>query len=131
MIDDTYNANPGSMRAAIDTLASFEGTRVLAAGNMAELGADAQALHEEVGRHARERGIEHVLATGANAAALVRAFGPDGRAFQNRDQLARACRELDRAGTTILVKGSRGMRLERVVEALRAAARDPAGGEGR
>ena len=118
VIDDTYNANPGSMRAAIDTLASFAPERVLVLGNMAELGADAAALHAGVGSYARERGIERVLATGVHARALVEAFGGAGRAFETRDELARACAGFDREGVTMLVKGSRSAGMEAVVAAL-------------
>jgi len=121
LLDDTYNANPGSVRAAIETLASFPGTRVLVLGNMAELGARSAELHRECGRFARECGIDHVLATGPEAAAVAEGFGAGGRSLPTRESLIDACRELDREGVTMLVKGSRSAAMERVVEALLAA----------
>lgn len=124
LIDDSYNANPGSVRAAIDTLASFGGTRVLVLGNMAELGATAGELHREVGEHARERGIDAVLALGPHAAAVAQGCGAAGRAFVSLDELLDACRGFDRAGVVMLVKGSRSAGMERVVGALLPAGQD-------
>ena len=72
LIDDSYNANPGSVRAAIAVLAARPGERVLVLGDMAELGADAEALHGEVGRAAREAGIHRLFATGPLSRAAVR-----------------------------------------------------------
>ena len=123
LIDDSYNANPSSMRAGIDVLADLDGRHWLAIGDMGELGEHAQAAHVEVGRYARERGIERLFATGPLAALAVEAFGAGGRWFPDAETLAR---ELDAAlseGVSLLVKGSRSNRLERVVDAL-AGARD-------
>lgn len=118
LIDDTYNANPGSMRAAIDTLAGFGGLRVLALGEMAELGPAAAALHREIGAHAALRGIDRLLATGRHAAALAEGFGAGAEVFANRDALVEACRGMDRAGVVLLVKGSRSAGMEAVIAAL-------------
>ena len=118
ILDDTYNANPGSVRAAIDTLAGFRGTRVLALGNMAELGADAGALHHGVGLHARARGIDRVFVTGPNAAEVARGFGGGADVHATRDSLARALAAFDVPGNVILVKGSRSAAMEAVVAAL-------------
>ncbi len=81
LIDDSYNANPSSMHAAIDTLALAEGERWLVLGDMAELGADARALHAGVGRHAREQGIQKLFAVGPLNVAAVEAFGDGRHAF--------------------------------------------------
>jgi len=118
LIDDSYNANPGSVRAAIDSLASFSGTRVLLLGNMAELGEQSHQLHAEVGSHARSRGIDRLLACGPHAQEVVAGFGPGGQAFESREQLLAACRVFDRAGCVLLVKGSRSAGMEAVVAAL-------------
>jgi UDP-N-acetylmuramoyl-tripeptide--D-alanyl-D-alanine ligase len=120
LIDDSYNANPDSVRAAIDLLAQQPGQRVLLFGDMAEVGPNAVAFHEEIGRYARERGIEHLLALGAQAHAAVAAFGGAGRHFESVAELAAAARALAGAAaggapTTFLVKGSRSMHMERVI----------------
>lgn len=127
LIDDSYNANPGSVRAAIDSLATFDGTRVLVLGNMAELGAQSRELHREAGVHARVRGIERVLACGPHADAVAEGFGPGAVALASREEVAAACREFDRAGSVILVKGSRSAGMEAVVAALVEAQSGSAG----
>jgi UDP-N-acetylmuramoyl-tripeptide--D-alanyl-D-alanine ligase len=130
LIDDSYNANPGSVRAAIDSLATFSGTRVLALGNMAELGEQSRELHREVGAHARARGIDRLLACGPHADAVAEGFGPGASALGSREAVAAACREFDRAGSVILVKGSRSAGMEAVVAAL-VEAESGAAGTGR
>jgi len=131
ILDETYNANPDSVRASIDTLAHEEGWRLLLLGDMAETGNDAIEVHREVGAFARERGIDAFLATGVLSRAAVEAFGTGARHFEDAPGLARAAREAIAArsgAATVLVKGSRSMRMERVVEALAEDARD--GGPG-
>lgn len=118
LLDDTYNANPGSVRAAIDTLASFPGLRVLALGNMAELGADAAALHRATGHHAHERGIERLLAVGPHAADVAAGFGAGAEVYSSREDLILALQACDAPGSVILVKGSRSAAMETVVAAL-------------
>ncbi len=118
VIDDSYNANPDSVRAAIDVLAGAGGRTVLVLGDMGEVGDEGPDFHSEVGRYARERGISSVLALGESTAHTVAAFGHGARHFATLEDLAEA---LDRArdkGTTVLVKGSRFMRMERVVAGL-------------
>ncbi len=118
IIDDSYNANPASLGAALKVLAAAAGERLLVMGDMAELGEDALRLHRQIGCMARDQGIQRLYATGDLSRAAVEAFGPGGRHFDNREQLIAALRgELD-AATTLLVKGSRSMRMERVVDAL-------------
>ena len=125
LIDDGYNANPASARAAIDVLARLPGTRHLVLGEMLELGEGAAAMHAEVGRLARRRGLERLWTLGSAARAASEAFGAGGGAFDDVDELVRALHphlgELD----TVLVKGSRGARMERVVAALGADAPAP------
>ena len=118
VIDDTYNANPESMMAAVEVLAAEPGRRVLVMGDMGELGAASAALHAEVGQGARRAGLDALLALGADSREAVRAFGPGARHFGDLDALVEAARAESAAGATLLVKGSRFMRMERVVAAL-------------
>ncbi|MFO1318549.1 MAG: UDP-N-acetylmuramoyl-tripeptide--D-alanyl-D-alanine ligase [Burkholderiales bacterium] len=118
LVDDTYNANPDSMTAAIAWLARSSGKRVFVMGDMGELGPDAAHWHAEVGRFAREQRIDRFLAFGEASAAAVSAFGPDARHFQDLDALVAAVDAECAPGTTVLVKGSRFMRMERVVAQL-------------
>lgn len=116
LIDDTYNANPDSMRAAIGVLAQASGKRLLVLGDMGELGADAATLHAEIGSEARRAGIERLYALGVLSSNTVKAFGSGGRHFDRIEDLLDALeKELD-GNTTMLVKGSRFMKMERVVE---------------
>jgi UDP-N-acetylmuramoyl-tripeptide--D-alanyl-D-alanine ligase len=116
VIDDTYNANPDSVIAAIEVLAAAPAPRALVLGDMGEVGSDGPAFHEEIGRHARARGIERLLAVGALARAAARAFGPGGEHFDSVEALIARLQGLMAARPTVLVKGSRFMRMERVVE---------------
>jgi UDP-N-acetylmuramoyl-tripeptide--D-alanyl-D-alanine ligase len=120
LIDDTYNANPESMRAALEVLAAQPGRRLFVMGDMAELGAGAPAMHAEVGRAARDLGIERLLAFGPESAGAASAFGRGAEHFETLEALVAAARREARAGTTILVKGSRSMRMERVAAELAA-----------
>ena len=124
VIDDSYNANPDSVRAAIDVLAAQPSPRVLILGDMGEVGVEGARFHAEVGDYAREQGIDALFATGAASRDTVAAFGAEARHFDDVDALAAAARALlDDAGLpTFLVKGSRFMRMERVVAALRETA---------
>lgn len=122
LIDDTYNANPDSMRAAIDVLAGFAAPRLLVLGDMGEVGNQGPAFHAEIGDYARTRGIEALWATGQLSPHAVQAYGPAGRHFDKAEDLAQALGE-DKEGTVagasaVLVKGSRFMRMERMVDAL-------------
>ncbi len=116
LIDDTYNANPASMRAALDVLAQATGKRIFVLGDMGELGEEAAQMHQEIGIAARELGIECLFALGTLSAGAVREFGAGARQFSNIDDLCAALKaELD-SQTTVLVKGSRFMKMERVVQ---------------
>lgn len=120
LIDDSYNANPSSMHAAIDTLALAEGERWLVLGDMAELGVDARALHAGVGSHAREHGIQKLFAVGRLNAAAVEAFGEGGTHYADKAGLIDALRAQVHAGVTCLVKGSHSAGMEQVVAALKS-----------
>ena len=117
LIDDSYNANPSSMRAGIEVLASLEGRKWLVLGDMAELGDYAESSHREIGELARARGIERLYATGPLAALAVESFGPGAKWFADPAALVQAL-EAATPDVRMLVKGSRVNRLERVVEAL-------------
>jgi UDP-N-acetylmuramoyl-tripeptide--D-alanyl-D-alanine ligase len=118
LIDDTYNANPESMKAAIDVLARQPGRRVLVMGDMGELGDEAPAMHAEVGAFARSRGIDALFALGEASAEAAKAFGGAGRHFTTHEALLAALADESRPGVSLLVKGSRFMRMERICEAL-------------
>jgi UDP-N-acetylmuramoyl-tripeptide--D-alanyl-D-alanine ligase len=119
LIDDSYNANPSSMYAAIDTLALAEGERWLVIGDMAELGTNARALHAGVGRHAHERGIQKLFAVGPLSAAAVEAFGEGATHHADKAGLIAALQTQLHAGVTCLVKGSHSAGMEQVVAALK------------
>jgi UDP-N-acetylmuramoyl-tripeptide--D-alanyl-D-alanine ligase len=125
VIDDTYNANPDSVRAAIAVLGRFPGERWLVLGDMGEVGENGPAFHGEVGEYARNAGIDRLFATGELMRQAVAAFGAGGgEHFASVDELSAAlASRLAAAGSavTVLVKGSRFMRMERVVAALGAA----------
>ena len=115
LIDDTYNANPDSVRAAIDVLARLPAPRVLVLGDMGEVGDNGPAMHREVGAYARERGIDRLLTLGDATRASAQAFGPGAGAFDSVDQVCETLRAI--APLSLLVKGSRFMRMERIVQA--------------
>ena len=122
VIDDTYNANPDSVRAAIDVLAARPAPRWLVLGDMGEVGDEGPAFHREIGAHARASGIERMLVTGDLAQEAARAFGAAAEHFATVDALAERVASDAHDGITVLVKGSRFMRMERVVAALTAQA---------
>ncbi|PRY66114.1 UDP-N-acetylmuramoyl-tripeptide--D-alanyl-D-alanine ligase [Vreelandella songnenensis] len=119
LLDDTYNANPGAVKAALETLMQFPAPRWCALGAMGELGADSHALHAEVGRHAAELGIDQLLTLGDAARPAGDAFGC-GQHFDNHETLARHIINTLPPGTTLLVKGSRSAGMENVIAALRS-----------
>jgi len=121
LIDDTYNANPESARAAIAVLAQAPGEKLLVLGDMGELGSGAAEMHAEIGRYARQQGITRMLALGEHSAHAVRAFGAGARHFVRiEDLLAEAGNALS-PGVTALIKGSRYMQMERVVKSFEQA----------
>lgn len=117
LIDDSYNANPSSVRAGIETLAQLDGRKWLVLGDMAELGSHAESSHAEIGAFAREHGIERLFAMGALAALAAESFGSGGQYFADAAAITDALRAAT-PDVRMLVKGSRVNRLERVVDAL-------------
>ncbi len=121
LIDDSYNANPSSMRAAIEVLATLSGRKWLVLGDMGELGAFAADAHTDIGEFARAQGIERLYATGPLMQRAVESFGAGARWYGAAAELTAALHEALRGAgpeVRLLVKGSRSNRLERVVEAL-------------
>jgi UDP-N-acetylmuramoyl-tripeptide--D-alanyl-D-alanine ligase len=114
VIDDSYNANPDSVRAAIDVLAACAAPTVVVLGDMGEVGEQGPALHREIGAYARASRIGALYAIGEASREAVKAFGAGARHFASYEELVKA---LPR-DVTVLVKGSRFMRMERVVAAL-------------
>jgi UDP-N-acetylmuramoyl-tripeptide--D-alanyl-D-alanine ligase len=118
LVDDSYNANPGSLKAGLDAFRSFAGARWLVLGDMMELGSAADDLHREIGAYARESGVERLLAVGSRAKRAADAFGPGAAWFESVEDLITEARRSLRADVAVLVKGSRANRLERVTQAL-------------
>ena len=117
LVDDSYNANPDSVRAAIDVLAELPAPRWLVLGDMGEVGDQGPAFHTEVGAYAKQRGIDTLWCAGALSTHAAAAYGPRARHFDGTESLLGALSELP-AHASVLVKGSRFMRMERVVAAL-------------
>ena len=123
VIDDTYNANPDSMQAAIQVLAELPGPRLLVMGDMGEVGSQGPQFHDEAGRNARALGVEKLFTLGDQSQGASAAFG-EGRHFSNMAELTAAVvAELPHVAS-ILVKGSRFMKMERIVQAVVAAGND-------
>ena len=124
LIDDTYNSNPDSMHAAIEVLAELPGPRLLVMGDMGEVGDKGLQFHKEAGEHARARGIETLFTLGAQSGKATAGFGP-GRHFDDMSELAAAVlAELPRSAS-VLVKGSRFMKMECVIQAISEHAKEP------
>jgi UDP-N-acetylmuramoyl-tripeptide--D-alanyl-D-alanine ligase len=127
LINDCYNANPMSMRAALDELAASTGNRRVAVlGDMLELGGEERRLHREIGAYARARGVDLLLTVGPLACEMGKGEGGEGSVYSVPDaaEAAQLLGRLLREGDVVLVKGSRGMELERVAQALVAASAD-------
>ena len=118
LIDDCYNANPGSVRAAIDMLAGCQGRRALILGAMKELGEESAALHRQVGAYAREAGIDLLWGVGDELLDAVEGFGEGARHFPDRESVLTELNNTFGRGDTILVKGSRSAGMEQIVAAL-------------
>ena len=118
IIDDSYNANPSSVRAALEVLRTLSGTTWLVLGDMAELGESSQDSHAHIGSYARDCGIKRLFAMGPLSSRAVETFGSGGEWFADADSLTRRLQAELTPGVTVLIKGSRINRLERVVQAL-------------
>ncbi|HEX4044857.1 MAG TPA: UDP-N-acetylmuramoyl-tripeptide--D-alanyl-D-alanine ligase [Gammaproteobacteria bacterium] len=121
VIDDTYNANPFSLLAAVETLAAFTGKKILVLGDMKELGANAESFHSDAGGQIRQAGIDYLFTYGNLSKNAAQTFGEGACHFSEQHELVDALKPLLYNTTTILVKGSRSMRMEKVIaELLRA-----------
>ncbi len=118
VIDDTYNANPASLAAGIAVLKDYPGETVLVLGDMAELGGSAPDIHRRAGKLAKDLGISRLYALGELSRLAVESFGKSGKHFPNREALIETLHERLSVDTTVLVKGSRVMHLEQVVQAI-------------
>ncbi len=120
LIDDTYNANPESVRAALGVLAATEGKKILVLGDMGELGQAAVDLHRTIGQDARKVGLDQLLTLGNLSAYATREFGNGGQHFSSLEALLEVAEHLLGDDVTVLVKGSRFMKMERVIQQLEA-----------
>lgn len=118
VIDDTYNANPESMAAAVEVLAATVGNKILVMGDMGELGAGAELLHARIGEQARQAGVDHLLTYGKLSESAARAFGQHAQHFDDKKELTDALKQSLDVDITVLVKGSRFMRMEEIVRAI-------------
>jgi UDP-N-acetylmuramoyl-tripeptide--D-alanyl-D-alanine ligase len=119
VIDDSYNANPASMKAAIEVLASHPGYRTAVLGAMAELGAEAESMHQDVGRFARSRGVDRLLVVGSGCEGYVKGFGAAAEVCSSHDDAVRRLFERSDDSQTVLVKGSRSSAMDIVVEGIK------------
>jgi UDP-N-acetylmuramoyl-tripeptide--D-alanyl-D-alanine ligase len=119
LIDDTYNASPASVKAAIDVLVNHAGRKFLVLGDMAELGEASLSLHAEVGSYARKYGVNRLLACGNDSRAAVESFGCGGDHFASKGELADFLGQELEEGDVVLVKGSRSSAMEVVVNMLK------------
>ncbi len=120
LLNDTYNANPTSLNAALAVLATYQSQRWLVLGDMKELGNRSVDFHQQAGRLARELGIDRVWTTGVLAQHTADAFGAAARHFKDQPALIAALREALTSNVCLLVKGSRSMQMEHVINALKA-----------
>lgn len=118
VIDDTYNANPFSLQAAVDTLATFTGKKILVLGDMRELGEEAVSLHQQAGERIRDAGIDFLFTYGDLSEKASLAFGENAFHFAEQEKLINALQPLLHNTTTVLVKGSRSMQMEKVIAGL-------------
>ncbi len=118
LIDDTYNANPDSVLAAIDVLSQEKTPRILVLGDMGEVGSQGIPFHEEVGAYAKRKGIDHFFALGELTKHAVQAYGKTARHFDDVQELMNGLKEIMSPSSVVLVKGSRFMKMERIVNEL-------------
>ncbi len=122
VIDDTYNASVASVKVAVDVLSHWSGTKILALGDMAELGDSSAKYHREVGAYAKNKKINHLFTCGHWSELSSEAFGSGAMHCKNKKQLIDSIRKIQNKDTQVLVKGSRSARMEEVVEAIKANA---------
>lgn len=131
VIDDTYNANPASVTAGLQVLREFSGERILVLGDMGELGTAAADIHYRVGELASRIGVQRLFAIGELSRVAVGAFGKGARHFESHEALIEALQDCLHADTTVLVKGSRAMRMERIVAGITKRPTPPTAGRTR
>ncbi|TAG46432.1 MAG: UDP-N-acetylmuramoyl-tripeptide--D-alanyl-D-alanine ligase [Betaproteobacteria bacterium] len=125
-IDDSYNANPASMRAAIDVLRAQSGKRFLVVGDMAEMGENWQALHREVAQYAASAGLDGIFALGPRFQSVAAEFGANGLSFSSLEALVQAVQSRLDGQSTLLAKGAHSMAMHRVIEQLEASLKETA-----
>jgi UDP-N-acetylmuramoyl-tripeptide--D-alanyl-D-alanine ligase len=118
LLDDTYNASPDSFFSAIDVLMSFDGEKIVIAGDMKELGDETVQSHEQVGEYAKSAGVNRLWATGEMSKLTVESFGEGGMYFESKSELVDACKDIANSQITFLIKGSRGAEMDIVVSKL-------------
>ncbi len=122
LLDDTYNANPDSVRAGVDVLAATIGRKLLVLGDMGEIGEASGQYHDEIGGYAKSQGVDRLFALGDAVQQAVRNFGEGAKHYCNVEKLIAAVEKELGPDTTVLIKGSRFMKMERVADALAAVA---------
>lgn len=118
LLNDSYNANPGAVQAAIDTLMDFPGKRILVLGDVGELGDEAEHLHFDMGVYARSAGVNELWTQGALSQHAARGFGADSRHFDDQISLIAELKQAVTADTVVLIKGSRSAAMDKVSDAL-------------
>jgi UDP-N-acetylmuramoyl-tripeptide--D-alanyl-D-alanine ligase len=116
VIDDTYNANPMSMKVAIDVLMAMPGEKLLVLGDMGELGDNAAEMHAEIGSYAKASGLKNLFVLGEMSVDMAKAFGSGARHYATPKALTADLKKQMKQGANVLVKGSRFMAMERVVD---------------
>ena len=119
LIDDSYNASPGSFSAAIDVLSKLSGQKVLVMGDMNELGEEADSAHRNIGEYAAGGGLDALWTIGEKSKLAIDAYGGEGRHFESKEELIEALLDIANSDLTILIKGSRGTKMNEVVTALK------------
>lgn len=119
LIDDSYNASPGSFTAAIDVLSKLQGQKILVMGDMGELGEEADSAHRSIGEYAAAAGLDALWATGKKSKLAVDAFAGKGRHFESKEDLVAALITVANSGLTVLIKGSHSAKMNEVVTALK------------
>ncbi|MCV2503082.1 MAG: UDP-N-acetylmuramoyl-tripeptide--D-alanyl-D-alanine ligase [Neisseriaceae bacterium] len=119
LIDDSYNANPDSMKAALSVLANMPNQKIFVMGDMAELGDNTQAMHQEIGKYAKQIGIDYLLAIGDMSRLAADSFGNHAEHYENKHDLLLRLKELLHDNSSILVKGSRFMKMEEISQEIK------------
>lgn len=128
LIDDSYNANPGSVKAAIDVLSNCAGSKTLVLGTMAELGDSAAEMHRQVALLAKQAGVDNLMLCGEFAEEMATAFAEGAQVFVDKADLARALVQQLQSGDSVLVKGSRSAAMDTLVKDIEALLRARNGG---